>query len=198
MKLKALHIFVILLLSLILSCSLGNCVYEGMANQQDNVSNQSNQGSQGNQGNQGSQGGQGSQGSQGNQGGPAPIDVSSSNQYSNPTYNDVSYNTSSSSQVVVTNSGQQVVATPNNTVYGISASEIPAGQSDLYILKSEIVPPVCPVCPTTCNKEDPPPCPPCARCPEPAFDCKKVPNYSSTNYEYLPRPVLNDFSQFGM
>ena len=44
-----------------------------------------------------------------------------------------------------------------------------------------------------------PPCPPCERCPEPAFDCKRVPNYNSvTSNEYLPRPVLNDFSQFGM
>ena len=48
------------------------------------------------------------------------------------------------------------------------------------------------------NIEKPQPCPPCARCPEPSFDCKKVPNYSSTNSEYLPVPVLNDFSQFGM
>lgn len=44
----------------------------------------------------------------------------------------------------------------------------------------------------------PEPCPACARCPEPSFDCKKVPNYSSTNSEYLPMPVLNDFSTFGM
>jgi hypothetical protein len=44
----------------------------------------------------------------------------------------------------------------------------------------------------------PPPCPPCGRCPEPSFDCKKVPNYASTNSEYLPSPVLSDFSQFGM
>ena len=43
-----------------------------------------------------------------------------------------------------------------------------------------------------------PPCPPCARCPEPAFECKKVPNYRSTDDRYLPKPVLNDFSQFGM
>jgi hypothetical protein len=50
----------------------------------------------------------------------------------------------------------------------------------------------CPSCPT------PQPCPPCGRCPEPSFDCKKVPNYSSTNSEYLPMPVLSDFSQFGM
>ena len=45
---------------------------------------------------------------------------------------------------------------------------------------------------------EPAPCPACARCPEPSFDCKKVPNYSSTNSEYLPMPVLNDFSTFGM
>ena len=45
---------------------------------------------------------------------------------------------------------------------------------------------------------EPEPCPPCGRCPEPSFDCKKVPNYSSTNSEFLPVPVLNDFSQFGM
>ena len=47
-----------------------------------------------------------------------------------------------------------------------------------------------------------PPCPPCGRCPEPSFDCKKVPNYSSTKSgsgsDYLPTPVLSDFSQFGM
>lgn len=45
---------------------------------------------------------------------------------------------------------------------------------------------------------EPAPCPACARCPEPSFDCKKVPNYSSTNSEYLPMPVLTDFSTFGM
>ena len=45
---------------------------------------------------------------------------------------------------------------------------------------------------------EPQPCPPCARCPEPSFDCKKVPNYSSSNSGHLPVPILNDFSQFGM
>lgn len=40
-----------------------------------------------------------------------------------------------------------------------------------------------------------PPCPPCDRCPEPAFSCEKVINYRSSNVgEYLPMPVLNDFS----
>jgi len=56
---------------------------------------------------------------------------------------------------------------------------------DAYILKSEIVPPVCPVCPQAdCPRQRPcPPCPPCARCPEPQFECKKVPNFSSTSFQ---------------
>ena len=44
-----------------------------------------------------------------------------------------------------------------------------------------------------------PPCPACDRCPEPAFDCKKVPNYKSVAInQYLPQPVLSSFAQFGM
>jgi|TARA_R110002074_G_scaffold136000_1_gene280707 hypothetical protein len=84
---------------------------------------------------------------------------------------------------------------------GVPQSQIPPGQQDMYILKSEIVPPVCPVCPqaTACPRQEKcQPCPPCARCPEPAFECKKVPNYSSSNDNYLPRPMIADFSQFGM
>ena len=42
-----------------------------------------------------------------------------------------------------------------------------------------------------------PPCPPCDRCPEPSFSCEKVINYRSPNVgNYLPLPVLNDFSTF--
>jgi hypothetical protein len=87
---------------------------------------------------------------------------------------------------------------------GIPASQILPGDEDLYILKSEIVPPVCPVCPAfPCasvinNGDTPPPCPPCGRCPEPSFECKKVPNYNATNSDTMPVPVLNDFSSFGM
>lgn len=84
---------------------------------------------------------------------------------------------------------------------GIPASQIPRGQEDMYILKSEIVPPVCPACPSSAacpRQEKCPPCPACARCPEPSFECKKVPNYSAINNDYLPSPVLNDFSSFGM
>jgi len=84
---------------------------------------------------------------------------------------------------------------------GIPKSQIPVGQEDLYILKSQVVPPVCPACSssTICPRQEKcPPCPACARCPEPSFECKKVPNYNAINNEYLPSPVLNDFSQFGM
>ena len=42
-----------------------------------------------------------------------------------------------------------------------------------------------------------PPCPAPERCPEPAFSCQKVINYRSPSVgQYLPMPVLNDFSTF--
>lgn len=81
---------------------------------------------------------------------------------------------------------------------GIPASDIMPGKEDLYILKSEIVPPVCPKCPdaTVCPRKEPcPPCPACERCPDPSYECKLVPNYEVGNF---PKPVLNDFSTFGM
>ena len=84
---------------------------------------------------------------------------------------------------------------------GVSKSQIPAGQEDLYILKSQVIPPVCPACPSSsaCPRQEKcPPCPACARCPEPSFECKKVPNYNAIGSDYLPAPVLNDFSSFGM
>lgn len=81
-------------------------------------------------------------------------------------------------------------------------------EDDKYMLKSHVVPPVCPKCPDLVlnakelrkkMKESCPPCPPCARCPEPSFDCKKVPNYSSSNVgNYLPKPMLADFSNFSI
>jgi len=93
----------------------------------------------------------------------------------------------------------------NSLPPGVPRNQIPNGQEDLYILKSQVVPPVCPACPppvVKCDKNSDnskcPPCPPCSRCPEPAFDCKKVPNYGSFNQNYMPIPVLNSFSTFGM
>ena len=90
----------------------------------------------------------------------------------------------------------------NNSNNNASSSQIPPGDEDLYILKSQVVPPVCPACPAVmaCPSDNQkcPPCPPCARCPEPAFECKKVPNYSGQNDSYLPQPIMSDFSQFGL
>lgn len=80
---------------------------------------------------------------------------------------------------------------------GVPRSRIPAGQEDLYILKSEIVPPICPACPdvncgnsaSNSDAKKCQPCPPCARCPEPSFECKKVPNYNSRGLmDQLPIP----------
>ena len=88
-----------------------------------------------------------------------------------------------------------------NAKQGIPRNQIPNGDEDLYILKSEIVPPVCPACPTVmeCPKQKKcEPCPPCGRCPEPAFECKKVPNYKAVSPSFLPKPILTDFSQFGL
>lgn len=87
---------------------------------------------------------------------------------------------------------------------GITYAEIPKGSEDLYILKSEVVPPVCPACPppiivqSSHDDSKCQPCPACARCPEPNFDCKKVPNYSAMNKNLLPQPALSSFSSFGM
>jgi uncharacterized membrane protein YgcG len=93
----------------------------------------------------------------------------------------------------------------NELPTGISKALIPLGEEDLYILKSQVVPPVCPTCPaynasTNCKKEKQRPCPPCGRCPESPFECKKVPNYDAigSNDGRVPMPILNRFSTFGM
>ena len=88
---------------------------------------------------------------------------------------------------------------------------VPPGDEDLYMLKSRMVPPSSPAGGNATTNPSPnsvscncapapvPPCPPCERCPEPAFDCKRVPKYNSaSSSKYLPLPVLTDFSQFGM
>jgi hypothetical protein len=90
---------------------------------------------------------------------------------------------------------------------GIPKSAIPYGKEDLYILKSEVVPPVCPACPPSIiipgygstgtyggifsGLGAPPPCPACERCPEPIVDCKKVVKYrNGKNEDY------HDYSQY--
>ena len=230
MKLKPLHLFLILLAVLLLTCCLGNnSIFEGMSNNQRSATTYT--------------GPQGNSATVVDSTDQAYNDEYNNNQYSSTTYtgsqgnsatvytgpqgnsavqpnNNVNYNSGSAttysgsqggSATVYTGSqgnqavkatgpnGQTVVATPQNTVNGIPRNQIPQGDEDLYILKSEVVPPVCPACPqsSACPREKPcPACPPCARCPEPAFECKKVPNYSSQDNRYLPKPLLNDFSAF--
>ncbi len=77
----------------------------------------------------------------------------------------------------------------NGNDNGITRDQIPPGQEDLYIRKTQMVTPICPACPKCpsvncddkCGNKKCPPCPACARCPEPQFECKKVPNYNSAN-----------------
>jgi hypothetical protein len=86
-----------------------------------------------------------------------------------------------------------------NNNEGVKRDQIPKGQEDLYILKSQALTPICPACPAPpkvdcndkCGKSKCPPCPPCARCPEPQFDCVKVPNYNTTSMnQNLPIPWM--------
>jgi hypothetical protein len=99
-------------------------------------------------------------------------------------------------------SGSALEAGLSGDQYPVTEEELPyrRRRNHRWMLKSQIVPPVCPKCPDirTCRQAPCPACPPCARCPEPAFTCEKVPNYRSRNDMYLPRPILADFSQFGM
>ena len=192
MKFQKIHLFIILLLALIFCGCLGTFMREGMSSQRTVT------GSQGNTATA-TTGPDGNTAVTGPEGNTAVVDTNNyDDNYSANTYTGAAGN---SATVATGPAGQTVVATTDNTVTGIHHTDIPAGQQDLYILKSQVVPPVCPVCPsaTVCPRKTPcQPCPPCARCPEPAFDCKKVPNYASSNDNYLPRPVMADFSQFGM
>ena len=123
---------------------------------------------------------------------------------SGPNGTTVTTNTATDTATVSSNGSTTNTGSTTSPWYGtqgVSSSQIPAGDEDLYILKSQVVPPVCPACPQAgaCPRQEPcAPCPACARCPEPAFECKKVPNYNALNNEYMPVPVVNSFSTFGM
>lgn len=91
-------------------------------------------------------------------------------------------------------------AVPASKMKAVAKSSIPKGDEDLYILKSQVVPPVCPKCPDVkkCDtKKDCPPCPAPQRCPEKPYECKMVPKYTDPQVsKHLPRPVLNSFDSF--
>jgi hypothetical protein len=66
-------------------------------------------------------------------------------------------------------------------------------KDNMYMLKSESIPPICPACPqtTACPKKKPcPPCPPCARCPDNNFECKKIPNYKGGDSSIFPTDMF--------
>lgn len=108
-------------------------------------------------------------------------------------------NTASSQ--TTTGTGNALMGTIADGVKGIKKQDILPGKEDLYILKSQIVPPVCPKCPDviqTCPKTECQPCKPCGRCPEPAFECKKVPNYRVLNDNSNIRPHTNNTDMHGL
>ena len=159
---------------------------------------------------------------------PASVNNNSFNSPAHTPYKTLDENTVTSSEVDNVSTLKNGRSLPNSssssstssTSYdkylppGIPRSDIPPGDEDLYILKSQVVPPVCPACPAylgAANSGDSsnsdgayspnekcPPCPACDRCPEPAYDCKLVPNYSNFNSDFMPAPVLSSFTTFGM
>ena len=81
--------------------------------------------------------------------------------------------------------------------------KIPSKDDDdeeLYVLKSQIVPPVCPKCPDVkkCDtNKDCPACPAPKRCPPKPFECKMVPKWADPRLsKQEPKPVLNSFDTF--
>lgn len=80
----------------------------------------------------------------------------------------------------------------------VKSENLESGHNDLNGNKPQTG--ACPVCPSVVipRQEPCPACPACARCPEPSFECKKVPNYNAISNDSLPVPVLTSFSQFGM
>lgn len=129
-------------------------------------------------------------------------------------YNSTPYTSSTSVTNTTTgNTAGSVTGPYDNTLYyansgnvngkPVTVNSVPPGDEDLYILKSQVVPPVCPVCPPPivkkCDKEKE--CGPCPiqRCPTAPFKCVKEPDYSNPSIkQYLPIPVLNSFSSFGL
>ena len=138
------------------------------------------------------------------------------NQYDSSTSTTGSdYNSAFTSRTVNGPNGGQATAVtgPNgNTALGISSSMIPPGQEDMYILKSQIVPPICPSCPqpllkcddkssdsNNTNSNNPNnPNYSCGSNQQIPYEYKQVPDYSAMSANQMPMPVLNDFSTFGM
>lgn len=188
MKLKAMYVFLVLLLFVILISKFSSSI-EGATNmytdsQTDNASQSMNNANNYNQ-----------------QNGSIPQDNTSD--YGSTTQGSPYSATNDQSPAVGPPTADQINNYDDTQQQQQQQQPPPPGppqNEDLYVLKSTIIPPVCPACPTStaCPRQKPcQPCPPCARCPEPAFECKKVPNYTSSNTG-LPKPVLTDFSKFSI
>ena len=192
MKLGKLGIFFILLISLLLS-GLGYSTYEAMTNRKEGYENEN---------------------ENENENMKTSDEVNSYNESTNqnngtydyvsgtPTSLAISEDNPPPSKSSGTSNSTNVTVDDTTSKSSMSSSDVPpSDNNDKYILKSQVVPPVCPKCAdaASCPRPKPcPPCAPCARCPEPAFECKKVPTYHGGPYPTMPKPVLNDFSQFGM
>ena len=130
-----------------------------------------------------------------------PYGGSTATQYTGPAGNTATTYTGPAGNSATTFQSDQYY---NSLPEGINRWQIPKGEEDKYILKSQVVPPVCPKCPDVqCNNSSFDeskcrPCPACERCPESNFTCEKIPNYSAFNSKTMPLPVLSDFSNFGM
>jgi len=95
---------------------------------------------------------------------------------------------------------QQAMAQTNSN-FPVQPNEMYSGVTPFNTSTVLIPPPIGNVTTSSCNNNCPvpPPCPACERCPEPSFDCKKVPKYESpTTQKVLPQAILTDFSSFGM
>ena len=122
-----------------------------------------------------------------------PLIVSDPNPASNST--SVPY---SSNENARTNNGSVIAYSGSD---GIPASQIPSGDKDLYILKTDIVPPPFnqqQSCPSVHkDKSECGVCPKVMPCPRPAYSCKLTPNYNALpEEENEPLPMLNSFSSF--
>jgi hypothetical protein len=114
-----------------------------------------------------------------------------------------SSNTSNSS---TTNSSNTIINTTNATSPSNDKSNVPSpstspssitNDSQYGSVLNDIKGSISQINQQQPKSEQCPPCPACERCPEPSFECKKVPNYRSPSVnQYLPMPILTDFSNF--
>ena len=204
MKLTKLHLFLILLAALILS-SLGIKVLEGFNVIEGNTNADGTDGSENSDESENSDDANSAR--YGYDGNPSNSDPNA-NPFNNANNNDLSNifdrerktneeledSTTFNPDLRVTfqNSNANRSKLSYGAKDGITKDLIPSGEEHLYVLKSQIVPPVCPQCPKTepskgkgKDEKECPPCPRPERCPEPAFTCKKVPNYSAANVDSI-------------